>query len=315
MGPIKYSEHKTVTDKLTELKQNCNSNVPRVVRISVTDPDATDSSSDEEGEGNWFWERRRMRRYVSEIRIRKQTAVKDGAVREGEKRGSCGAGRVVLRAQKPANGRKFRGVRQRPWGKWAAEIRDPNTRERLWLGTYNTAEEAAMVYDKAAIRLRGADAITNFSTPSAGEKTEEVNGVNDAPSLSGYESSGESHSLQSHSIASPTSVLQFRTQSPEESNVKPLEIKPVTPSEPEVSKPVEDNADSCGEYLSLSSPLLDDYFNFEAFPNAIPSDNFDYLSLNQPADFGPVPMEFDIPVDDFFQDIGDFFSTDPVAVL
>ncbi|KAL5981983.1 hypothetical protein ACLOJK_016050 [Asimina triloba] len=57
---------------------------------------------------------------------------------------------------------QYRGVRQRTWGKWVAEIREPKKRKRLWLGSYATAMEAAMAYDEAAIRLYGPDAYLNL---------------------------------------------------------------------------------------------------------------------------------------------------------
>ena len=64
--------------------------------------------------------------------------------------------------RKQAEPGRFLGVRRRPWGRYAAEIRDPTTKERHWLGTFDTAQEAALAYDRAALSMKGTQARTNF---------------------------------------------------------------------------------------------------------------------------------------------------------
>lgn len=73
----------------------------------------------------------------------------------------------------------YRGVRQRTWGKWVAEIREPNRGKRLWLGSFPTAVEAAHAYDEAARAMYGAKARVNFSEHS----TDANSGCTSAPSL------------------------------------------------------------------------------------------------------------------------------------
>ncbi|KAG8371588.1 hypothetical protein BUALT_Bualt13G0103600 [Buddleja alternifolia] len=187
-SPVKFKEHIVTTNKLVNHRRNASAARRKVVRIVLTDADATDSDDDDGA--------RPYVRHVEEIKFRTSSQEDRHNNHNKKKRRSGSPVSNVTRRK------KFKGVRQRPWGRWAAEIRDPTLGKRVWLGTYNTPEEAAAVYDRAAVRLKGSCAVTNFPNDEKANVTESVT-ESDQRVCSGNDAA-----------LSPTSVLRYEGLTP-----------------------------------------------------------------------------------------------------
>ncbi|PWA61558.1 AP2/ERF domain-containing protein [Artemisia annua] len=148
---IKLTEHVVTTHKTKTTPFRDQNNKNQLVKITMTDPYATDSSDYDDVI------RTGVKRHVSKINVTSQSPLESVLRKDEEIKKRV---RRVRRCEGVT--RKYRGVRKRPWGRYAAEIRDPTARKRVWLGTYDTPEEAASVYDNAAVVLQGHNAVTNF---------------------------------------------------------------------------------------------------------------------------------------------------------